>query len=126
MFCGVGHLRLVVVRRANHGDVVSEGGGVLSEAQGLDGRFDAGAGDHDLLWRSSVDGGLENLALLVSGEKYGFAGGAEDDDSRGRRTGIVLDVLLELAMVDGAVRVERCRDGRIDSVKKHRSVSSSQ
>ena len=75
---------------------------------------------------SRGDGGLEDFALLVSGEKDGLAGGAEDDDSCGGRAGIVLDVLLELAMVDGAVRVERGGDGGIDSVKKHRSVASRQ
>ena len=104
------------MRGADHGDVVSDVVGVLGEAQGLDGGLDAGSGDEHLVVGGGIAGGLEGGAALVVGEEDGLAGGSEDDDARGGRARIVLDVLLELAVIDAAVRVERGGDRGEDSV----------
>ena len=65
---------LVVVRRANHGRVVTKFGGVFAQTYRLDGRFDASPRNHDFVRRGGSNSGLENFAPLFVGEQNRFSG----------------------------------------------------
>src|ERR1019366_6603965 len=60
----VGHLSFVVVRGADHCDIVSDVVGELGEAQGFDGGLDAGSSDEHLVVRGRIAGGLQGFAAL--------------------------------------------------------------
>ena len=76
------HLLLVIVRRAHHGHVVAEFGGVFGETQGLDRGFDAGSRDQNFVRRSGLARDFQHIAALLIGKQNGFAGRAEHDDAR--------------------------------------------
>ena len=107
------------MRRAHHGDVVTQFGGVLGKPQSLDGRLNAGARDQDFFVGRSFARAPQHLAPLVVAQQDGLAGRALHNNAGDRPARILLDVLFQLAKVDLAVRIKRRGDGRIDSGKKH-------
>src|SRR5208283_5354001 len=112
----VRHLSLVIMRSAHHGDVVAEIGRVFRQAQGFDGRLDSSAGDQHLFVGGRIARALQHLATLVIAKQNRLAGRALHHDASYRPARVLLDVLLQLAEVDLAVRIKRRSDGRKDSV----------
>ena len=111
------------MRRAHHGGVVAERGGVLGQPQGFDGRLDAGAGDHHLVGRRRFHGRLQHVAPLLIAEQDGLAGRALHHHARDRRPRVPVDIGFELSVVNIAVGIERRGDGRKDSVQEHDQVA---
>ena len=109
------------MRRAHHGDVVTEFGSVFRQLERLDRRLDSRAGDQNFVVGSRFARGLEDLALLIVAEQNGFAGRTLHHDAGNRPARVLFNVLLELAEINFAVLVEGRGDGREDTVEKHRS-----
>ena len=111
------HLLLVVMRRAHHGNVVAQFGGILGKAQRFDRRLDPRACDQNFVRRSRLARGFQHIAPLLIGKQNRLAGRAEHNNSSARRARIALNIAFELFEVDVAVGIERRRDGRKNTVK---------
>src|ERR1700691_5437673 len=113
------------MRRAHHGGVVADFGGVFGEPQRLDGRLDPGASDQHLIRRSCFARRLQYIASLLIGKQDSLTGRTKHNDARARRARIALNVALELFKIHIAVGIERRRDGRKDTVNQHGEFSVS-
>ncbi len=59
------HLLLVVMWGTHHGNVIAQFGSVFGEAERLDGRFDASAGDQNFIGCGRLACALEDVAPLL-------------------------------------------------------------
>src|SRR6202050_2910380 len=105
------------MRRAHHGNVVAEFGGVFGKPQGLNGRLDPCTSDQHFVRRGRLTRGLQPTAPLLVGKQDRLASRAEHDDTGTWSARITLNIALELLEVHVAVRIERRGDGRENTVK---------
>ena len=121
--CGM-HLRFVVVRSADHGNVIAQPGGMLGQPQSFDCRFNASARDQDFAGRSRFTGGLEHVAFLLVRKHERLAGRTEHDYTGYRSFGIAFNIVLKLFVVDVAVRIKWRGNRRENAVKEHGIIFS--
>ncbi len=110
---------LVVVRRPDHGCLVTHFRRAPREFQGLLHALDAGAAQEEFLRRGVLRHQFEHAELLLEREVHAFARRAADGVAGESRAVPLPDVVGHLGLVDLAVGVERRRDGREDSVELH-------
>ena len=119
------HLLFVVMRRAHHGNVVTELGRGVGEPQRFVGRLDPCSGNQNFIGCSRFPRGFQHLAALLIGKKNGLSGRTQHDYPGTGRARITLDVALKFFVVDVAVGIKRRSDGRKNTVQKHNEISVS-
>ena len=122
----LGHLAVVVIQLllAGQGEAGGDDGqdigahllGPLAHVDGITGRDTAGAGIHGDSALHLVDGGLQDLLLLLHAQDIALAVGAEGENAVDAAGNLPLDLVAQLRDIHALISAHRGNDRRNDTL----------